>query len=897
MLKSGQAEFGTPQPQTRRRPPWLLTAKISIPVQVRDYVERKSLMQAVGSVLDRPVTALLAAAGFGKTALLTDLVRRAAAEDASVAWLTLDAQDDPLTFAQYVDFAFERAGLGVDMHDIHDAWSASTVMHRLGLLLRAVEHARSPYVLVLDEVEKVPPPTVELVNQMLGRVPKNLHVALGLRSNPGLDLATEVLRGTMSVVGADEFRFSRYDISRLFGSRLSRRELDRAEAFTVGWPVAVKLCHNQWSRTGTLGRLGRNDELSASFLGSRLINGLSATDRAHLLDVSVFDWIDAGIVREVLGSGAPFERVTALPALRGLVHRVDSAEEARRVHPLVRDYCRDRLAEADGQRKRHLHATIARALLRRGRFPDACLHASNAEDPTLLNEIVESVGVFGLWLRGGVALLVSTDRLSNWAVEGCPGLALLRCSVLRFSGRIHEANALFNSLERAFDEKAREAGLGLGIDRVFTRIVLDGGVCRLHAASLDGMSPNEAGQRESRDDRLEAAWRLLACTAAHECSRLADSRRHGLEALARLPAYAQYGRVYADIFVGMTAMAQGDVNEAADRYSRARGIAQREFSTDACLSVVTDVLVMELDLECNRVKAVEQRTLRDAASLRGAWIDVHQAALAVATELMSMRSGPQAALELVGNAFDEARALRLGADYQRFVVALKIDALVERGAMDRAARLWREPELAEPMPGILDFDSQSWRTVEALASARVRLLAAQGELGEAARLADRLHDVAGERRLVRTAMRARALSLAVAYQAGAAPDGTRLLCDFLALARHTGYFRPLVRCRAAAVELLGDFLRTAAENDLRAEAAVALEQLGERPRVPTTEFTQREMDVLSELATGRRNKEIATRLGISDEGVRFHLKNIYRKLGVSKRAEAVRRVREIREGS
>ena len=46
--------------------------------------------------------------------------------------------------------------------------------------------------------------------------------------------------------------------------------------------------------------------------------------------------------------------------------------------------------------------------------------------------------------------------------------------------------------------------------------------------------------------------------------------------------------------------------------------------------------------------------------------------------------------------------------------------------------------------------------------------------------------------------------------------------------------------------------------------------------------------MLTEVRQGRRNKEIAVRLGISLPGVRFHLGNIYRKAGVSRREEAVR---------
>lgn len=48
----------------------------------------------------------------------------------------------------------------------------------------------------------------------------------------------------------------------------------------------------------------------------------------------------------------------------------------------------------------------------------------------------------------------------------------------------------------------------------------------------------------------------------------------------------------------------------------------------------------------------------------------------------------------------------------------------------------------------------------------------------------------------------------------------------------------------------------------------------------------REEGVLAQLAGGARNREIASALGISENTVKFHVANLYRKLGVSSRAEA-----------
>jgi DNA-binding NarL/FixJ family response regulator len=54
-------------------------------------------------------------------------------------------------------------------------------------------------------------------------------------------------------------------------------------------------------------------------------------------------------------------------------------------------------------------------------------------------------------------------------------------------------------------------------------------------------------------------------------------------------------------------------------------------------------------------------------------------------------------------------------------------------------------------------------------------------------------------------------------------------------------------------------------------------------------LTTREIEVLQLLADGLPNKSIASRLGISDQTVKFHVSSIYGKLGAANRTDAVRR--------
>jgi DNA-binding NarL/FixJ family response regulator len=53
-------------------------------------------------------------------------------------------------------------------------------------------------------------------------------------------------------------------------------------------------------------------------------------------------------------------------------------------------------------------------------------------------------------------------------------------------------------------------------------------------------------------------------------------------------------------------------------------------------------------------------------------------------------------------------------------------------------------------------------------------------------------------------------------------------------------------------------------------------------------LTEREREILSHAASGKKTAEIATELGVTDQTVKFHLSNVYKKLKVANRAEATK---------
>ena len=302
----------------------------------------------------------------------------------------------------------------------------------------------------------------------------------------------------------------------------------------------------------------------------------------------------------------------------------------------------------------------------------------------------------------------------------------------------------------------------------------------------------------------------------------------------------------------------------------------------------TDALAIELDLERNREREIQQRTLQSMAEVRGVWSEVYATTISVTAELTFAQYSSEAVVQLLSAAVKDVRATGI-TSLSHQMAALLAYYLVEVGARRRGGNGCGAGTGSRVTRARCSISSGSrGGTMEGLSCARVRLLAAQGEWAAAEELATSLREVAAERGLVRTLLRGLALSMVVAHGAGCPDRAVARLVEYLRVTREVDYLRPLVRHRAISRTVLRRTVGTVDDEDVRQAAESTLLQI-DAPAAPTASvFSARELEVLAGVREGLRNKEIAGRIGMTDEGVRYHLKNIYRKTGASGRTDVLR---------
>ena len=873
--------------------PWPSGQKVAVPERKAGYFQRAEL-------LDRhlptrhSVTILKAPAGFGKTTLLAECCRAEMAQGVVTAWLSVDEQDGPTMLETQLSLAFRHAGLDVaeGAIAIHDE---RRLPGRIGPLLRAIEAFDGPCVLALDEVERLSDAeSVALVNFLLERAPSNLHLAIACRDFPsGLEVTSPILEGRAVVATAEQLRFSASETAAFLGDGESH------SAELAGWPLAL-LIHRQQQHGGAHAITAA--DFARTWLDSRMWRAVPAADRDLILDAGLLERIEPDVLDEVLDGHGFLHRLVAMPAIDGLLLPGSDAEpEARRVHPLLQQCCVEWRRRETPERFRELHLRIARALARRGAVVSAMRHATEGDDPDLAAAILEDAGGLRFLIREGFTRLQAADRFLNPTIlDRRPRLALARCLILTLTGRLDEARQTYariaelagGAVANAEDVTRRE----LYLDDLFVRGVAvlfstpswaSGEVAMLRAQMADAV------ELADLDPLMRSTFEYGLCVLHSMKAEFDEALARAERARGTLGTRWSYVPMLLDYQVGIVAMARGNVGDAEAWYARGQRALRIDSRNDRGPTLIGEVLMRELELERNCLTYLREPVpLPNVFDTGCSPFQVYAAASAAVVELTLERQGVIAALVALREMLEHSHRSDLPSA-SRYLSAMRAGTLAAVGRYEEAERTWRLSGLPDNDADCLDLEGQTWREMEAIAEARLRILRARKEFDAARAFSSALVQTVEQRGLRRTRMRCLALSMTIEVGAGDRTTAAAHLAEFLRLFTETDYARPLVREREFVLPLLEDYVDGVVDPALEASAGALREHLrSAAARGTGVRLTERSLEVLGRLDK-QHDHEIAQALGITHAGVRYHLRSIFEQLNARSRMDAVHRARGI----
>src|SRR6478735_9181247 len=254
-----------------------LILKTTPPRLPRAALERPRFTELWQQVSERAVLAVVAPAGFGKTTLMLQWRRLWLERGSYVAWATLDVQDEPARFARCLLHAM-RSATGRAAFEPLAALCASQPdreMEAMTAMLAEVAHIGIETVLMVDDAERLPAASSQILAYLMHNAPSNLHLVVGSRVPLAVATAELSAKGNLALLQAADLRLRQEEsveiLLRRFGARIGLDECVRLHEATEGWPIGLQLAAASLERSedisAAVGSLsGRHGDIGEYFM-------------------------------------------------------------------------------------------------------------------------------------------------------------------------------------------------------------------------------------------------------------------------------------------------------------------------------------------------------------------------------------------------------------------------------------------------------------------------------------------------------------------------------------------------------------------------------------------------------------------------------------------------------
>jgi LuxR family maltose regulon positive regulatory protein len=912
----------------------LLATKLYIPPLRPNLVPRPRLVERLNAGLrsGHKLTLISAPAGFGKTTLLSEWVHgsgavsgvtpeRSGPDAAPVrfAWISLDQGDnDPRRFLAYLIGALQtvESGVGQGLWPALQSPGRVNVEALLTTLLNDIAALSSHLVLVLDDYHLIESQAVDrALIFVLDHLPPQLHLVIAGRSDPSLPLSLLRAGGHMTEIREADLRFALDEsatfLDKVMGLNLSAENVDALESRTEGWIAGLQLAALSMQR---LTRTGDTTDFVKRFTGSsryiqdylidEVLQQRPKGTRDFLLQTSILNRLSGPLCDAVRFGTA--ERATAdqnnsqaileaLEAANLFIVPLDDQRQWYRYHHLFADLLRQRLQQnppplspsassgqafplggKEGGIVAELHLRASAWYEENGLEIEALHHAVAANDVERAARLVEGDGN-PLYHRGAVIPVLNwLESLPTRLLDAKPSLWVMYAEVLTTRGRLAESDQAYQAAETALGDARQDAVTRDLLGRIANGRASLAGLQRqpermiaLASRALDLLHPDNLAIRGAANLNLGYAYQLQG-------ERTAAGRAFA-EAIANGQAagHAIVTVLATERLAGMQA-AENRLRQAAQTYQRALQLAGEHpppYIGDAHLGLA------QIHYEWNDLEAA-QRHGQQALQLTR---QIEPSDKSIACEVFLAR------LKLVQGdvigataILDEARRSVQQHHYTAcipVVAAAQVLVSLDRGDLAAAARLAQAHEL--PM-------------------SRARVHLAQGDASAALAVLDEERRQAEAKAWEDERLKVLVLQAVALHQHGNRDDAVELLGGALALAQPDGFVRTFLDEGGPMAQLLSE---TAARGILPDYTGQLLATFAaEKPEdaglsassQPLIEpLSQRELEVLQLIAQGLSNREISERLFLALSTVKGHNRNIFGKLQVKRRTEAIVRAREL----
>jgi LuxR family maltose regulon positive regulatory protein len=909
--------------------PILLQTKLHRPQIVRDVITRQRLIEHLNRGIRCPLIVINAPAGFGKTTLVCHWLEQSGASQGEratssptvswpVAWLSLDQNDSDLNlFMRYFIAAlrtiFEEACAETQTLLNSRQQAPPEVLN--ATFSNELQALPGEAIFVLDDYQFIRGQEVHnLLNGLARHWPKPLHLVLISRVSPPFALSSLRAKGMLTEIRTQDLRFTKQETTAYLNqaqlTAMGHSALQVLDERFEGWPAGLHLAalslRSADSQNAVLLTLSSNNPDIAGYLIDEVLTHQLPAIHTFLLKSSILDRFCASLCDSVFGE---IDSEWSAQACLDWIERselfiipLDDHQEWYRYHHLFQELLQIRLsAEMPPEEVAEMHHRASLWFEAQGLRDEALQHALAAGDFDLTSR----------QMYGGLRdALNREDRptLERWLhllpeemIEQRPELLMIRVWVLQFQWRLDQQAQVLQQVEALLDAGAGES-LPASELQILRRLALP---VRAQQAYFNNQLPQAIDLCQQVLTLFPPSWIFVRGGAMLYLGMALHARGQTQDAeqllLSEYESYGDRVDLYSLFLLQSLCFNYLNAGQLEQTLRTADLLIQR--ATRGGLALMKHWGHWFLGMVCwhrNELEEAAKHFRQIVENRYVAQISAYRDAVAGLALIRQTQGEPAAAWQLLESIsqFD----LRQKASEDSRTRALRARLLLMQGDLDGASR-WAETFLGPPSDHPLIWLEEPQVTRACILLIRGK----EDDLQSALRVLDSLEDIADRTHNTRYKIEILALRAMALQATGENKRATVELKQAVKLAQSGSFVRVFVDLGQPIQEMLRRLAHqkhfaepiqpilaafpeheksTGGHDDSIRHAALVNSTLPEP-------LTPRELEVLTLLEEPSSIREIALTLNITYATARRHTINVYGKLGVNKRWDAVARAIEL----
>lgn len=791
----------------------------------------------------------------------------------------------------------------------------------LELAFSELSSKRAPYVLVLDDVHVLKDSSsARMLQWLVDRQPDNVDLVVATREASILQLQHRLLRNELTRLHGDELALTEEEtrdvVNRIHGLNLSASDLALLHRRTEGWPAAVRLAVlalvSSESPAGFLEGFAGSNRHVTDYLAEAVLENLDAQEVDFLMRVSVPDRINGDLARRLTGREDAPARLHSIERRNLFLVPLDQDRNSYRFHALFGEFLRARLRSSAPDVWQECLRAAQEWSIEEEDYEAAVDYALRAQR---YDEAAEMLAEYAKTLvhRKGQhsALLGWIERIPARVLARYPQIQIHYSWSLIFEDRYSESNAILRRLRLEAEQNDSDDR-----DTLLAEVQRSEELNRISQSGLSDHAHDSVRLAENwlkRCENAEDYQRGIASVVLgygrktfHDWEGALAAAAEGREHYAK--AQSPYGVAWGDIVRVVTLVKAGRMRVAHSECERSLENCRRVLGPNTRSYCMLSTYLAHIKYEFDELAACRE-ALDYGARFIASQTTVDPTMVCYTTlALLYVHDGdPMAACEILHEG-EQCGARRASPRLMTTMAAMRALVHLRCGDAHGAAKLLNHDTLRTASnPAEYHGVIRAKRCL-----LRIRLALTTGQPDEALkRLTSPIHHAQ------RTGQQRKQAELNIlrglAYQQKKATKlAHRSLQEALFIGAEQGLRRSFLDEGDALLELLSSYCESrratcstpAADTTLQwAESLLGEPETSAAARCSTSasehptllgELTKRELQILGLLDSGLSNKKLADNLFVTEGTIKWHLHNIYSKLGVENRVEALNHARHLR---